>query len=179
VHYIGVAAPIGNTATPSKSQSRRQFLFLSGTPGLSPDGHLSDCFEGQSDQAPRNVFELLEHAGMGRENLVEVTQYLLRQEHMPSIRRFVPSSLETDMERVTDGAEDCAGRVNSSTASSASPRRCSRGITDSRSGQSCLQQNPRRRYQPAITPAILPRPPFRPYPLSREGRRNIYRYRGP
>ena len=90
-----------NTATPSKSQSHRQCLFLSGTPGLSPDGHLSDCFEEQSDQAWRNVFELLEHAGMGRENLVEVTQYLVRQEHMPSIRRFVPSGLEMDMERET------------------------------------------------------------------------------
>jgi hypothetical protein len=54
---------------------------------LSPDGRFA------------NIFELLEHAGMARENLVEVTQYLVRQEHMPYIRRFVPSAFEMDMER--------------------------------------------------------------------------------
>jgi enamine deaminase RidA (YjgF/YER057c/UK114 family) len=118
------------------------FLFLSGMPGLSPDGHLSDCFEEQSDQAWRNVFELLENAGMGRENLVKVTQYLVHQEHIALYPPIGAKVAWRWMERETDDAEDCAGRVNSSTAFSASPRRYSRDITDSRSGQSCFHQNP-------------------------------------
>jgi 2-iminobutanoate/2-iminopropanoate deaminase len=81
-HDIGVETRIGKYSDAIEIAKSSRLLFLSGTPGLSPDGHLSDSFEEQADQAWRNVFELLEHAGMGRENLVKVTQYLVHQEHI-------------------------------------------------------------------------------------------------
>jgi 2-iminobutanoate/2-iminopropanoate deaminase len=58
-------------------------LFLSGTPGLTHDGQLSETFEGQAEQAWKNVFELLERAGMGPQHLVKTSQYLVRSEDLP------------------------------------------------------------------------------------------------
>jgi hypothetical protein len=42
-----------------------RLLFLCGTPGLDRDGRRSESFEAQADQAWKNVFALLELAGMG------------------------------------------------------------------------------------------------------------------
>jgi enamine deaminase RidA (YjgF/YER057c/UK114 family) len=66
-----------------------RLLFLSGTPGLTPDGHLPETFEGQAEQAWKNVIALLKQAGMGPEHLVKISQYLVRPEDIalyPPIR---------------------------------------------------------------------------------------------
>jgi 2-iminobutanoate/2-iminopropanoate deaminase len=62
-------------------------LFLSGTPGLTKDGHLPESFEEQAEQAWKNVAALLEEAGMGVGDLVKVSQYLTRAE---DIARYPP-----------------------------------------------------------------------------------------
>jgi enamine deaminase RidA (YjgF/YER057c/UK114 family) len=59
-------------------------LFLSGTPGLAPNGELSNSFEEQADMAWKNVFAILQKADMGPEHLVKVSQYLLRAEDIPA-----------------------------------------------------------------------------------------------
>ncbi|WP_433964663.1 RidA family protein [Tunturiibacter gelidiferens] len=61
----------------------RPTAFLFGTPGLTRDGQLPETFEGQAEQAWKNVFALLERAGMGPEHLVKITQYLVRAEDLP------------------------------------------------------------------------------------------------
>jgi enamine deaminase RidA (YjgF/YER057c/UK114 family) len=75
IHDIGVASQIGKYSDAVEAPSGR-ILLLSGTPGLSPDGTLPDTFEGQAEQAWKNVFDLLKKADMGPENLVKITQYL-------------------------------------------------------------------------------------------------------
>jgi enamine deaminase RidA (YjgF/YER057c/UK114 family) len=83
IHTIGVASQIGKYSDAVEAAPGRM-LFLSGTPGLAPDGTLSGSFEEQADQAWKNVFALLQKAEMGPEHLVKVTQYLLRAEDIRS-----------------------------------------------------------------------------------------------
>jgi enamine deaminase RidA (YjgF/YER057c/UK114 family) len=89
IHDIGVAAQIGKYSDAIEIAQPSRLLFLSGTPGLRPDGHLPESFEEQADQAWKNVFALLGQSGMGAGNLVKVVQYLVRQEDLakyPPIR---------------------------------------------------------------------------------------------
>ncbi|MGC1299694.1 MAG: RidA family protein [Alloacidobacterium sp.] len=83
IHDIGVASQIGQYSDAVEAAHPGRMLFLSGTPGLTPDGRLPDTFEGQAEEAWRNVFALLEGAGMGPEHLVKVSQYLVRAEDVP------------------------------------------------------------------------------------------------
>jgi len=75
IHDIGVASQIGRYSDAVEAPAGR-LLLLSGTPGLSPDGTLPDTFEEQTEQAWKNVFDLLKKANMGPEHIVKVTQYL-------------------------------------------------------------------------------------------------------
>lgn len=83
VHDIGIANQIGKYSDAVEVAGPGRLLFLSGTPGLTNDGHLPESFEEQAEQAWKNVFALLERAGMGRENLVKVSQYLVRTDDIP------------------------------------------------------------------------------------------------
>jgi enamine deaminase RidA (YjgF/YER057c/UK114 family) len=89
IRNIGVASHIGKYSDAVESAPIERMLFLSGTPGLAPDGQLPETFEAQAEQAWKNVFALLEQANMGPEHLVKVSQYLVRAEDLslyPSIR---------------------------------------------------------------------------------------------
>lgn len=89
IHDIGVARHIGKYSDAIESVCPGRLLFLSGTPGLTPDGRLPESFEGQAEQAWMNVLSLLERAGMGPEHLVKISQYLVRTEDLlvyPPIR---------------------------------------------------------------------------------------------
>ncbi|MBB5327650.1 RidA family protein [Tunturiibacter gelidoferens] len=83
IHDIGVAKHIGNYSDAVESASPGRMLFLSGTPGLAPDGKLPKTFEEQAEQAWKNVFALLDLAVMGPEHLVKISQYLVRSEDLP------------------------------------------------------------------------------------------------
>jgi 2-iminobutanoate/2-iminopropanoate deaminase len=83
IHDIGVASHIGKYSDAVESTCPGRLLFLSGTPGLTPDGQLPSTFEEQAEQAWKNVFALLERAGMGPEHLVKVSQYLVRAGDLP------------------------------------------------------------------------------------------------
>jgi enamine deaminase RidA (YjgF/YER057c/UK114 family) len=85
IHNIGVASRIGQYSDAVETTNSR-LLFISGTPGLTPDGTLPETFEGQAEQAWKNIVAILERAGMGPEHLVKVTQYLTRAEDIPAYR---------------------------------------------------------------------------------------------
>jgi enamine deaminase RidA (YjgF/YER057c/UK114 family) len=88
-HDIGIAKQIGKYSDAIGLESPRRLLFISGTPGLTPDGQLSGKFEDQAEQAWKNVLALLEDAGLGPEHLVKVSQYLVRSDDIslyPPIR---------------------------------------------------------------------------------------------
>jgi 2-iminobutanoate/2-iminopropanoate deaminase len=85
IHDIGIANQIGNYSDAIEAQPGRM-LFISGTPGLTKDGHLPETFEGQAEQAWINILEMLTRARMGPEHLVKVSQYLIRAEDIPKYK---------------------------------------------------------------------------------------------
>jgi 2-iminobutanoate/2-iminopropanoate deaminase len=86
-HNIGVASQIGRYSDAVEVTGPGRLLFLSGTPGLTPEGQLPETFEEQADQAWKNVMALLERARMGPEHLVKISQYLVRAE---DVQRYPP-----------------------------------------------------------------------------------------
>jgi enamine deaminase RidA (YjgF/YER057c/UK114 family) len=83
IRDIGIASQIGQYADAVETSCAGSILFLSGTPGLTDTGHLSDSFAGQAEQAWRNVTNLLASAGLGPQHLIKVSQYLIRKEDIP------------------------------------------------------------------------------------------------
>ncbi|MBO0790028.1 MAG: RidA family protein, partial [Ktedonobacteraceae bacterium] len=57
-----------------------RWLYVSGTPGIKPDGTIPETIEEQTDQAWKHILATLESAGMGIADLVKVNQYLIHAE---------------------------------------------------------------------------------------------------
>jgi 2-iminobutanoate/2-iminopropanoate deaminase len=71
LHNIGVAIQIGRYSDAVETAADLRWLYTAGTPGLSPDGKLSESFAEQARQAWANVLALLKKAGMGVEDIVK------------------------------------------------------------------------------------------------------------
>ena len=86
---IGIAAKIGKYSDAVEIGAGKRQLHTAGTPGIRKDGSVPASFEEQADLAWQNLIEILNAAGMGVENLVKITQYLVRTEDIaayPAIR---------------------------------------------------------------------------------------------
>ena len=62
----------------------KRWLFTAGQVGTAPDGTTPDAFEAQVDQTWANVITLLEEAGMGLEDIVKITGYIVGEENFPA-----------------------------------------------------------------------------------------------
>jgi 2-iminobutanoate/2-iminopropanoate deaminase len=87
IHDIGVARQIGRYSDSVEVSGNVRWLYTSGTPGLGIDGTLPSDIAGQAEIAWQNIVSMLAKAGMTVQDLVKVTQYLLRQEDIPA---YVP-----------------------------------------------------------------------------------------
>lgn len=63
-----------------------RLLYLAGQLGVAADGKMAPDIRGQAEQAWRNLGSVLQAAGMGYENLVKVTHFLVRREDIPAYR---------------------------------------------------------------------------------------------
>jgi len=81
---VGISRHIGKYSDAVEVRRPARWLFTSGIPGLTPDGSLPETFELQAEQAWKNILSALHKAGMGREHLVKVVQYLVRPEDVPA-----------------------------------------------------------------------------------------------
>lgn len=64
-----------------------RILYCAGQLGVKADGSFaSDEIRGQAEQAWRNVGAVLQSAGMGYENIVKLTHYLVRREDIAAYR---------------------------------------------------------------------------------------------
>ncbi len=71
-----IAAPFSNYAHAVEVPPGARWLYISGQLGVARDGSVADDFEGQAEQAFRNVVTILAEAGMGIRDLVRVNAYI-------------------------------------------------------------------------------------------------------
>jgi enamine deaminase RidA (YjgF/YER057c/UK114 family) len=71
-----VAPPFSSYSHGVEAPASARWLHISGQIGVKPDGTLADGAEAQMEQAWRNIFAILEAAGMTRQDLVKTTVFL-------------------------------------------------------------------------------------------------------
>jgi 2-iminobutanoate/2-iminopropanoate deaminase len=84
---VGVAARVGTYSDAVEIAPGKRMLYVSGTPGVSAEtGQLAETFVDQADLAWRNVKAILAAAGMSVEDIVKLTQYLIRRDDLAAYR---------------------------------------------------------------------------------------------
>jgi enamine deaminase RidA (YjgF/YER057c/UK114 family) len=71
-----VAPPFSRYSHGVEAPANARWLHISGQVGVKPDGRVAEGAEAQMEQAWRNLFALLEAAGMTRRDLIKVTAFL-------------------------------------------------------------------------------------------------------
>ena len=62
----------------------KRWLFTAGQVGVAPDGNTMDSIEGQVAQTWANIIALLNEAGMGIDDVVKITGYIVGKENFPA-----------------------------------------------------------------------------------------------
>ena len=62
----------------------KRWLFTAGQVGVAPDGNTLDSIEGQVAQTWANVIALLNEGGMGIDDVVKITGYIVGKENFPA-----------------------------------------------------------------------------------------------
>jgi len=62
----------------------KRWLFTAGQVGAAPDGSTSESFEDQVAQTWANILALLNEGGMGIEDIVKITGYVVGAENFPA-----------------------------------------------------------------------------------------------
>jgi 2-iminobutanoate/2-iminopropanoate deaminase len=84
---VGVAARIGTYSDAVEMAPGKRVLYVSGTPGLdAKTGQIPEGFVEQADLAWTNIKTILSEAGMSVEDIVKLTQYLIRRSDLVSYR---------------------------------------------------------------------------------------------
>ena len=65
-------------------QPGARLLFTAGQVGVAPDGTTADGFAAQADQTWANILALLAEGGMGVEDIVKITGYIVGHENFPA-----------------------------------------------------------------------------------------------
>ena len=62
----------------------KRWLFTAGQVGVAPDGNTLDSIEGQVAQTWANIIALLNEGGMGIDDVVKITGYIVGKENFPA-----------------------------------------------------------------------------------------------
>jgi 2-iminobutanoate/2-iminopropanoate deaminase len=81
-----VIAPASNYSQAVAAPADARWLYISGQVGASADGVLGEGTEAQMEQCWANILSILDDAGMGKENLVKVTAFLINTDDIVSYR---------------------------------------------------------------------------------------------
>jgi 2-iminobutanoate/2-iminopropanoate deaminase len=84
LHDLGVASQIGLYSDAVEVAGNQRWLITAGTPGLTATGELPDDIKGQSEIAWKHIMAMLDAAGMTVADIIKVTQYLIKPEHIVS-----------------------------------------------------------------------------------------------
>ena len=83
-HDIGIAQQVGSYSDAAEVAADCRWLVTAGTPGLDRNGTLPNDITGQAELAWKHILAMLERAGMTVDDLVKVTQYLVRRSDIPA-----------------------------------------------------------------------------------------------
>src|SRR6201982_3049494 len=75
-----VAAPFGPYSHAVEVPEGSRLLYISGEVGVLPDGTVPETIEAQAEACWRNIIAILTDAGMGIQDIVKITTYLVRPE---------------------------------------------------------------------------------------------------
>ena len=75
-----VAKPFGPYSHAVEVPEGSRLLYISGEVGVLPDGTVPETIEAQAEACWRNIIAILADAGMGIDDLVKITTYLVRPE---------------------------------------------------------------------------------------------------
>jgi 2-iminobutanoate/2-iminopropanoate deaminase len=87
-----IHAPLGSYTHAIEVPPDARWLFVSGEIGMKPDGKLAEGIEDQLRQSWTNIAEILRNADLTLKDIVRVTTYVTRLEHLaihPRIRTEV------------------------------------------------------------------------------------------
>lgn len=70
-----------------------RLIFLAGQVGVTPDGTMPPDFESQTENTYRNIEAILKDAGMGFENIVKLTTFIVDPDDLPKMREIRKSFL--------------------------------------------------------------------------------------
>jgi len=83
----GVAHHVGSYSDAVEINGAKRIVYVSGTPGINSDsGKLPESFAEQADLAWKNIVQILSEADMGVEDIVKLTQHLIRREDLAGYR---------------------------------------------------------------------------------------------
>ena len=83
----GVARHVGSYSDAVEISSAKRIVYVSGTPGINSDnGKLPESFAEQAELAWKNIIQILSEADMGVEDIVKLTQHLIRREDLVAYR---------------------------------------------------------------------------------------------
>ena len=83
----GIAHHVGSYSDAVENIDAKRIVYVSGTPGIDGDsGEIPESFAEQANLAWKNVIRILGEADMGVEDIVKLTQHLVRREDLQSYR---------------------------------------------------------------------------------------------
>ena len=82
----GIAPPFSNYSHGVVIPPGARILHMAGQVGIAPDGTVPDDPARQCDLAFANVLAIMAAEGMGPEDLVDVTAYVVGEQHLPQVR---------------------------------------------------------------------------------------------
>ena len=82
----GIAPPIGAYSHGIEVPAGARTLHVSGQVGLTPDGKLAAGIEAQTEAALNNILGILKSAGMGIEDVVKMTTFLVDANDVGKVR---------------------------------------------------------------------------------------------
>lgn len=87
VRNAGISRHVGKYSDAVEVLEPTRILYVSGTPGINDEsGNLPDEFPEQAELAWQNVIKILAAADMRVENIVKLTQHLIRRDDLATYR---------------------------------------------------------------------------------------------
>lgn len=81
-----IGAPASRYSHGAEAGPGARWLHISGQVGVEPSGKIVPGIEAQTERAFRNIEAILKSAGMGLDDVVKITTFLLTRDHVPVLR---------------------------------------------------------------------------------------------